>query len=75
MGLAEHPMTTPISTRREALALFREHDTMGLYDTLEAWQQRELLCIIRRVWNAACAPVKLPVEPVDSTEGRPDGAE
>lgn len=64
-------MTAPISTRREALALFREHDTMGLYDTLEAWQQRELLCIVRRLWNGAASTAKLPVERIEDPPNGP----
>jgi hypothetical protein len=40
-----------IKTAAEALELLRQHDMVGLYDTLDTWQQRELLCIVRRMAN------------------------
>lgn len=63
-------MTGGIRSTKQALEVLREADPVGLYDTLEAWQQRELLCIIRRLWNAAQGGVRLPVEPTeDATDG------
>ena len=41
-----------IRTTVEALELLRQHDAVGLYDTLEQWQQNELLCILRRIINS-----------------------
>lgn len=38
-----------IRTTAEALELLRRHDAANLYDTLDAWQQRELLCVVRRI--------------------------
>lgn len=41
-----------ISTTAQALKLLRQHDAVGLYDTLEQWQQNELLCLLRRIINS-----------------------
>jgi spore cortex formation protein SpoVR/YcgB (stage V sporulation) len=48
-------MSAPVKSTQDALALLAKHDPSGLYDRLEPWQQRELLCIIRRVCNEAAA--------------------
>jgi hypothetical protein len=36
-------------TPKDAIDLFRRHDPTDLYGQLEPWQQRELICIVRRV--------------------------
>lgn len=46
-----------VRSNQQALEILRKHDAAGLYDSLEPWQQRELLCIVRRLVNRA---VKLP---------------
>jgi hypothetical protein len=33
----------------ETVALVRKHDPLGLYDSLEPWQQQEMLCMVRRI--------------------------
>jgi hypothetical protein len=38
-----------IKTTADALELLRRHDAAKLYETLDAWQQRELLCVVRRI--------------------------
>lgn len=35
----------------QALAELEKVDAARLYDSLEPWQQRELLCIVRRLVN------------------------
>lgn len=48
-------MSVPVRSIQDALVLLAKHDPSGLYDRLEPWQQRELLCIIRRVCNEVAA--------------------
>lgn len=52
-------MSAPVKSAREALELWRKHDPAGLYDSLEEWQRRELLCVLRRVCDEVAArPVR-----------------
>jgi hypothetical protein len=48
---------------RQALDLVREIDAAGLYDSLEPWQRRELLCIVRRIVNEPQVLNRLPPGP------------
>ena len=54
-----------IKTTQQALDALRRADAAKLYESLEEWQQRELLCIVRRLVNAASAPARFPVRLVD----------
>ena len=47
-----------IKTTAQALEVLRKHDAAGLYESLDPWQQRELLCIVRRLVNEAAAKTK-----------------
>ena len=40
-----------IKTTVQALEVLKLADAARLYDSLEPWQQRELLCIVRRLVN------------------------
>lgn len=48
-----------IKSTQQALDALRRHDAAKLYDTLEPWQQRELLCIVRRLVNDETQPVRV----------------
>ena len=53
-----------VRSNQQALEILRKHDAAGLYDSLEPWQQRELLCIVRRlVNNLEVITKKLPNNP------------
>lgn len=41
-----------VKSTAQALELVRKHDAAKLYDSLEPWQQQELLCIVRRLVNS-----------------------
>lgn len=45
-----------IKTTQQALEALRRADAAKLYDSLEPWQQRELLCVVRRLVNEAASP-------------------
>ena len=47
-----------IKTTQQALDELRRADAAKLYESLEPWQQRELLCIVRRLVNEAAAKTK-----------------
>lgn len=64
-----------IKTPAQALEALRRADAAKLYESLEPWQQRELLCIVRRLVNdLKVITEKLPNSTDSSSPGQAYGA-
>jgi hypothetical protein len=46
-------------TPEAAIAMIRKHDAAKIYDSLERWQQKELVCIMRKACQETAVKVQL----------------